>query len=255
MKQLNDAQMNNMRYAGDVLSGALLAVKNAIREGVTTAELNQTAEDYIVKRNCIPAFKGLYGYQFCCNTSVNDEIIHGLPSQRTLREGDIVTVDCGVKYNGMNTDACRTFGVGKISKDAEDLIDVTKKCFEMAFNAVKVGVDAGIVGRTIEGFLPGGYSVLHNFFGHGIGKVVHDDPLIANYIPKEPDVKQKLRVKFLMNTAICIEPMIILGNDNQYYIDKDKWTVITKNGAISAHYENTILFTKKGKEILTNKYC
>jgi methionyl aminopeptidase len=244
-----------MRYAGEVLSGALFAVKNAIKVGITTLELDTIAEQYILSHNCKPAFKGLYGYKFTTNTSVNEEIIHGLPGERTLQNGDIISVDCGATYNGINTDACRTFAVGTISKTAENLITTTQECFNIARNQVKIGAPASVVGVAIEKFLPKEYSILHNYFGHGIGKVVHDDPLIAHYIPKELPIKQALKMKFLENTAICIEPMILLGADNSFKTAKDKWTIVSQSGNITAHYENTILITKHGTEILTNKYC
>jgi methionyl aminopeptidase len=257
MKILSDAQINNMRYAGGVLSGALNAVREQLRAGITTAEVDRIAEQYIVAHDCTPCFKGVYGYKFACNTSVNDEIIHGVPSNdRVLQEGDIITVDTGAGFGGICTDACRTFGVGGISAEATELIAITKNCFEKAFDKVRVGAEVSVVGKTIEEYLGsvGGYSILENYFGHGIGKNLHEDPLIPNYVSRHPRIRAEVRKKFCPNTAICIEPMIFHGG-NKVKVAADGWTVISVNGALSAHYENTILITKNGAEILTNKYC
>jgi methionyl aminopeptidase len=257
VKILNDAQINNMRYAGGVLSGALNAVRLGLRAGMTTAEVDRIAEEYIVEHDCTPCFKGVYGYKFACNTSVNDEIIHGMPSKnKVLGSGDIITVDCGAGFNGICTDACRTFAVGEISAEAEELIAVTKECFERAFRAVHAGAEVAVVCKTITKYLDsiGGYSILEDFFGHGIGKNLHEDPLIPNYVPRHPRLRAEIRKKFLPNTAICIEPMIFHGG-NRTKIARDGWTVISVDGCLSAHYENTILITKNGTEILTDKYC
>lgn len=254
MKQLTTAQINSMRYAGQVLAGAFTCIKQNLRAGMTTLQVDKLAEDYILAHNCYPCFKGVYGYQFTCNTSVNDEIIHGIPTGRVLREGDIITVDCGAGFNGICTDACRTFAVGKISPEAEALINVTRNCFYKAFEKVKPGAEATIVGKTIENYINnvGGYSILEDYFGHGIGKKLHEDPLIPNYVVRDSRLKQAVRKKFQANTAICIEPMIFQGDSNDTMVAADGWTVISTSGALSAHYENTILITNNGAEILTN---
>jgi methionyl aminopeptidase len=257
MKQLTEAQINSMRYAGGVLSGALNAVRENLRAGISTYDVDQIAERFILEHDCTPCFKGVYGYKFACNTSVNDEIIHGIPSKdRILQAGDIITIDCGAGFNGICTDACRTFAVGEISAEAQELINVTKTCFEKAFSMVRIGAEASVVGATIEEYINGigGYSILENYFGHGIGKNLHEDPMIPNYVVRCPKLRAAVRKRFAENTAICIEPMIFHG-DNKVYTAKDGWAVISRNGHLSAHYENTILITKNGIEILTNKYC
>lgn len=254
MKQLTAAQINNMRYAGQVLAGAFACVRKNLKAGMTTLEVDKLAEDYILAHHCYPCFKGTYGYKFACNTSVNEEIIHGIPTGKVLHDGDIITVDCGAGFNGICTDACRTFPVGKISPEAEKLIEVTRNCFYKAVEKVAPGVEATIVGKTIENYLDkiGGYSILEDYFGHGIGKKLHEDPLIPNYIVHDSRLKQAVRKKFQANTAICIEPMIFRGDSNDTMVAADGWTVISTTGALSAHYENTILITDKGLEILTN---
>ena len=254
MKQLTAAQINNMRYAGKVLAGVFTHIRQNLRAGMTTADVDKMAEDYIVAHNCYPCFKGVYGYKYTCNTSVNEEIIHGIPTKKVLHEGDILTVDCGAGFNGICTDACRTFPVGKISADAQQLIEVTRNCFYRALEKVKVGAEATIVGKTIENYINGvgGYSILEDYFGHGIGKSLHEDPLIPNYIVRNARLEREVRKKFQANTAICIEPMIFQGDSNATKVASDGWTVISTSGALSAHYENTILLTDKGVEVLTN---
>jgi len=254
MKQLTAAQISNMRYAGRVLADTFNHIRQNLRSGMTTLEVDKLAEDYILSRQCYPCFKGVYDYQYTCNTSVNDEIIHGIPTSKVLRDGDILTVDCGVGFNGICTDACRTFPVGKISDDAQKLIDVTRNCFYRAVEKIKPGIEVAVVGKTIEGYINniGGYSILHDYCGHGIGKNLHEDPLIPNYVVRNSGLLQHVRKKFQANTAVCIEPMIFEGDSNAVKVAPDGWTVISKHGALSAHYENTVLITANGVEILTN---
>lgn len=254
MKQLTAAQISNMRHAGKVLADTFKYIRQSLHAGMTTREVDKMAEDYIVSRQCYPCFKGVYDYQYACNTSVNEEIIHGIPTDKVLHEGDILTVDCGVGFNGICTDACRTFAVGKISSNAQKLIDVTRNCFYRAVEKIKPGVEVAIVGKTIEEYInsTGGYSILHDYCGHGIGKNLHEDPLIPNYVVRNSGLLQHVRKKFQANTAVCIEPMIFEGDSNAVKVAPDGWTVISKQGALSAHYENTVLITSHGVEILTN---
>ncbi len=255
MKQLTDAEMNNMRHAGKVLAGALKTVETNLRAGMTTLDLDKMAEEYILSNGCVPCFKGLYGYKFTINASVNDEIIHGLPSNdKVLNEGDIVKIDCGTSFNGICTDAARTFGVGKISNEAKEIIQVTKTCFDLAVQKISTANEVSIIGKTIENYIKGleNYSILENYFGHGIGRKVHEDPLIPNYVIKNDTKLSKfLRTKFQTNTAVCIEPMILASKNNNVKVKKDGWTVVSSNGALTGHYENTVLITNKGIEILT----
>lgn len=254
MKQLTVAQINNMRYAGKVLAGVFSHLRANLRAGMTTLDVDKMAEDFIVAHNCYPCFKGVYGYKYTCNTSVNDEIIHGIPTNKVLHDGDIITVDCGAGFNGICTDACRTFPVGKIDTETQKLLAVTRECFYQAVSRVRPGVEVAAVGKAIEAYLSdaGSYSILEDYFGHGIGKNLHEDPLIPNYVVRNSRLKQEVRKKFQANTAICIEPMIFQGDSNRVKVAPDGWTVISTNGALSAHYENTILITDNGVEVLTN---
>lgn len=254
MKQLTAAQISNMRYAGKVLADTFNHIRQNLCAGMTTRDVDKMAEEYMIANRCYPCFKGVYGYQYACNTSVNDEIIHGIPTDKVLHEGDIITVDCGAGFNGICTDACRTFAVGKISNQAQELINVTRNCFYRAVEKIKPGTEVAVVGKTIENYVDqlGNYSILENYCGHGIGKNLHEDPLIPNYIVHNSSLQQHTRKKFQVNTAVCIEPMIFQGENNDVKVAPDGWTVVSTNGALSAHYENTVLITANGVEILTN---
>ena len=254
MKQLTAAQISHMRYAGKVLAETFTHIRQNLRAGMTTREVDKMAEDFIVSHHCYPCFKGVYDYQYACNTSVNEEIIHGIPTDKVLHDGDIITVDCGAGFNGICTDACRTFAVGKISAEAQELLDVTRNCFYRALDKIKPGVEVAVVGKTIENYIGslGNYSILEDYCGHGIGKNLHEDPLIPNYIVRNSRLQQHVRKKFQANTAVCVEPMIFQGNSNAVKVAPDGGTVISTHGALSAHYENTILITAQGAEVLTN---
>lgn len=254
MKQLTAAQISNMRYAGKVLADTFSYIRQNLHAGMTTHDVDQMAEKFILAHNCYPCFKGVYDYPYTCNTSVNEEIIHGMPSDKVLHDGDIITVDCGAGFNGICTDACRTFPVGNITPEAKELIDVTRNCFYRALDKIKPGVEVAIVGKTIENYIDslGNYSILEDYCGHGIGKNLHEDPLIPNYIVRNSGLQQHVRKKFQTNTAVCVEPMIFRGNSNKVKVAPDGWTVISAKGELSAHYENTILVTERGVEVLTN---
>jgi methionyl aminopeptidase len=219
-------------------------------------QIEELADKFIKDNDCNPCFKGLHGYKYATCISVNEQIVHGMPrTDKVLNEGDIVSVDVGAGYNGMNTDACRTFGVGKISDEAQRLIDETRNSFFEAVKVVKAGALFGAISEAVEGYIKKNtpYSILENYFGHGIGKEVHLDPLIPNYKPNHPRLLTDARKKMVENTAICIEPMILAGKKD-VKTAKDGWTVVSVDGKLTAHYENTVLITKNGAEILTNKF-
>ncbi len=254
MKQLTAAQISNMRHAGKVLADTFTHIRQNLCAGMTTRDVDKMAEDYILSRHCYPCFKGVYDYQYACNTSVNEEIIHGIPTDKVLHEGDIITVDCGVGFNGVCTDACRTFPVGKISPQAQELINVTRNCFYRALDKIKPGAEVAVVGKTIQNYIDGlgNYSILEDYCGHGIGKNLHEDPLIPNYVVRNSGLLQHVRKKFQANTAVCIEPMIFQSENNSVKVAPDGWTVVSTDGSLSAHYENTVLITANGVEVLTN---
>lgn len=256
MKTYKKDELDNIRRAGEILSKALLAAKNKIAVGVSTLELDNAAEEVILAHGAEPCFKDYRDYGFATCISVNEEIVHGKPrADRFLREGDIVSIDVGVRYNGFCADAARTFGVGVISESAQKLINATQQCFFEAIKNLKAGSHVGEIGQRIEYYIRHNttYGILTNYFGHGIGRGVHEEPLIPNFVPNIPQLKTICRLKFPANTAICIEPMICEGNPATK-TKEDKWTVVMADGKFSAHYENTVIVHADSVEIVTDKY-
>ncbi len=239
------SEIEKMKVAGRVTYGALKAVKAAIRPGVTTLQLDKVAEEYIRAQGCIPAFKGYGGFPGTICASVNDEIIHGIPDHRELKEGDILCVDVGAIYQGYHGDAARTFGVGKISAEAERLITVTRESFFQALAFAKEGYRISDISRAVQEHVEkNGFSVLRDYCGHGIGAKMHEDPEIPNYISNHRGIRLRPGV------TIAVEPMVCQGK-NEYFVTDNDWTVCTRDGKLGAHYENTILITDGEPMLLT----
>ena len=242
-----------MKEACKIASLTQKEVEKAIRPGISTWELDQIAERFIKSQNAIPAqknypsgVKGIPNFPSTLCVSVNDEVIHGIPSKKTiLKEGDLVSVDLVVYKNGFNGDCARTFIVGKTSKENERLVEITKQAFFEGVKYAKVGNRIGDVCHAIGEFIEkNGYSVVREFQGHGIGREMHEDPGIPNY------GKPGRGIRLEAGMTLAIEPMVIAGNPDILELD-DGWTIITEDGTNSAHYENTILITEKDAEILT----
>ena len=242
-----------MREAGRVAALAQKAVEEAIRPGISTLELDRIAEETMRKNGAIPAekgypsgIKGVPDFPGSICASVNDEVIHGIPSSRAiLREGDIVSIDLVAYKNGFNGDMARTYVVGKTSKENERLIDVTKNAFFEGIKFAKAGNRIGDVCHAIGEFVEkNGYSVVREFQGHGIGRQMHEDPGIPNY------GKPGKGIRLEPGMTLAIEPMVILGRPDILELD-DGWTIVTEDGTNAAHYENTILITENEPEILT----
>ena len=242
-----------MREAGRVAALAQKAVEDAIRPGISTLELDRIAEETMRKNGAIPAekgypsgIKGVPDFPGSICASVNDEVIHGIPSNRAiLKEGDIVSIDLVAYKNGFNGDMARTYVVGKTSKENERLIDVTKKAFFEGIKFAKAGNRIGDVCHAIGEFVEkNGYSVVREFQGHGIGREMHEDPGIPNY------GKAGKGIRLEPGMTLAIEPMVILGKPGILELD-DGWTIVTEDGTNAAHYENTILITENEPEILT----
>lgn len=235
-----------MKAAGAVVAGVFEAIKPLMRPGVSTKVIADKAESYIKSKGAKPTFKGYGGFPGSVCISVNEVIIHGIPSKKTiLKEGDIVSVDVGATLNGYVGDACRTFGVGNISEEAKKLIETTKQSFFEALSVVKPGARIGDISAKVQHFVENaGFNVLKDFSGHGIGRNLHEDPNIPNY--------GKSGTGALIKEGMClaIEPMVALGSD-RYEILNDGWTVRMLDRKISAHYENSIAVTKDGIIILT----
>ncbi|AFK86049.1 MULTISPECIES: type I methionyl aminopeptidase [Thermoanaerobacterium] len=241
----SDSEIALMRYAGRITGEVLNLLEKYIKPGITTKELDEIAEDYIRSNDCQPAFKGLYGFPATICASINDEVVHGIPGLRKLKEGDIISIDTGAIYRGFNGDAARTFAVGKISDNLQKLIDVTKQSF---FEGIKMATEQhrlSDISNAIQSYVEkNGFSVVREYVGHGIGKKMHEDPQIPNYGPAGRGPKLRYGM------TLAIEPMVNEGKYN-VKIKENNWTVVTADGSASAHYENTILITKGEPEILT----
>ena len=239
-------QIELMKEACRITKGMLDIVEKNIKPGVSTLELDQIAEDYCRSQGAIPNFKGYGGFPGSICTSINDVIVHGIPKANViLKEGDIISIDCGAYIRGFNGDAARTFPVGKISKEKQQLIDVTKQSFFEGIKGLKVGDKIGDIGERVQKYAESfGFSVVREMVGHGIGRGLHEDPEVPNYGHKGfgPTIENGL--------CIAVEPMINMGK-KEIVIDKDGWTTRTKDGKPSAHYENTLAITDEGVEILT----
>ncbi|MCI0341643.1 MAG: type I methionyl aminopeptidase [Planctomycetales bacterium] len=237
-----------MREAGDVVAEALERAGELCRPGVRTSELDRAIEELIRRRGAEPAFKGLYGYPATICASVNEEVVHGLPGRRALREGDIIGVDVGAIVRGYHGDAARTIAVGTISPEASRLLETCREALERAIAAVGPGVRVSTLSRTIQAFVEGrGYSVVREYVGHGIGRRLHEDPQVPNFVPPDgPENDVTLRA----GMAIAIEPMVNGGGAAVETLP-DRWTVVTKDRTLSAHFEDTVAVTDAGREVLT----
>ncbi|WP_066889867.1 type I methionyl aminopeptidase [Clostridium nigeriense] len=241
----NNKEIDLMRSAGKIVAETLLLVEEKVRPGITTAEIDRIAEEFITKHGAKPSFKGLYGFPASLCISVNEQVVHGIPGGYVLKDGDIISVDCGAHINGFHGDAARTFGVGNISEEAKKLINVTRESFFRGIEYAKVGNRLTDISHGIQSYVEAsGFSVVRDFVGHGIGRVVHEDPEVPNY--GQPGRGPKL----VEGMALAIEPMVNVGSYKVKTL-KDNWTVVTSDGSLSAHYENTIVILPDGPEILT----
>ncbi len=241
----NDKEIDLMRIAGRIVAETLLLVEKEVKPGITTAELDRIAEEFITKHGAIPSFKGLYGFPASLCISVNEQVVHGIPGGYVLKEGDIISVDCGAHINGFHGDAARTFAVGDISEEANKLIKVTEESFFKGLEFAKVGNRLTDISHEIQRYVEAsGFSVVRDFVGHGIGRNLHEDPEVPNF--GMPGRGPKLRE----GMVLAIEPMVNVG-DCKVLTLSDGWTVVTKDRKLSAHYENTVAILPDGPEILT----
>ena len=243
----NSEQVKLMREAGRITGEALLVARDVIRPGISTKELDVKIRAYIEKCGAIPSFLGLYGFPGSACISINDEVIHGIPSEkRIISDGDIVKVDVGARYRGYNGDSARTFAVGKVSDEALRLIEVTKGSFYEAMKFAKAGNRIGDIGAAVEDFvISNGFSVVRQYTGHGIGAELHEDPSIPNH------GRVGRGARLYPNMTLAIEPMVNAGAC-EVKVLKDGWTVATSDGKLSAHYENTVLITDGDPILLTD---
>ena len=238
-------ELDSMRRAGAVVGAALELLKASVEPGMTTKDLDRIAHKEIIRQGAKPTFKGYRGFPASICTSVNEEIVHGIPGKRVLREGDIVKVDVGATLESMIGDAAVSIAVGEVSPEAASLMDDTRLSLEEGIKAAQPGGRVGDVGAAVQAYGESrGYGVVREFVGHGVGRFLHEDPQVPNY--GQPGMGPLLRV----GMCIAIEPMFNLGDWHTKILD-DEWTVVTADGKLSAHFEHSIAITKDGPEILT----
>ena len=235
-----------MKEAGKVVGLVFKKLEEAIHPGMTTLDIDSIVESTMLENDCIPSEKGYYGYPASACVSVNDTLIHGIPSSKIIiREGDIVSVDIVATYKGYSADACRTYKVGTLTERAHRIVDITKQAFFEALKVVRPGAHVGDISEAIQKFVEShGYNVVREYTGHGIGAHMHEDPSIPNY------GKAGTGPLLTPGIALCIEPMVLEGRKDVRTLG-DGWTVKSKDGKLTAHYENTVIVTEDGYEIIT----
>ena len=242
----SDREIELMKHAGHINYLTHLEVAKNIKPGISTKALNDIAHKFILANDCKPSFLNYEGYPASICVSINDEVVHGIPSKRKLKVGDVVSIDIGAEYKGYHSDSARTYIVGNASKEIEDLVRNTEKSLYEGLSAIKDGAKISDIGAKVEN-----YAKMHNLgvvrelVGHGVGTSVHEDPDVPNYYTND-----KTRLKAGM--VIAVEPMLTLGS-REIYEEEDGWTIKTDDGLPSAHFEHTVLVTKDGYVILTGE--
>ncbi|OJT21682.1 type I methionyl aminopeptidase [Archangium sp. Cb G35] len=237
-----------MREAGRIVSEILDELEKAVAPGVTTWDLDALSEKLIYQKGARPAFKGYHGFPACLCASVNDEVVHGIPSKRRkLREGDLMKLDFGVAYRGYFGDSARTVPVGKVSAEAQALVNTTREALHKGIQAMVPGNRLGDIGHAVQRHVEArGFSVVRLFSGHGIGRRLHEEPDVPNY--GQPGSGLKLRP----GMVLAVEPMVNQGTDEVMVLE-DQWTAVTRDSKLSAHFEHTVLITEGGPEVLTRQ--
>ncbi len=235
-----------MREAGRILAQVHEDLGKMLKPGISTLDIDRAGERMIRGYGCVPSFKNYNGYPASICVSVNDEVVHGIPSKhRLLKEGDIVSLDAGVIYNGYHSDAARTYAIGKVGPEVQQLIQVTKECFYEGIKHARAGNHLNDISLAIQTYAEHfGYGVVRDLVGHGVGKALHEDPEVPNFSQKRKGIRLR------PGMTLAIEPMINMGRADVVWLD-DNWTVVTDDGSLSAHYENTILITDGDPEILS----
>jgi len=238
-------QIELMRRAGDLVARTLDLVEQSARAGMTTAELDRIAEEFIRAGDAEPAFKGYLGYPATLCVSIDDEVVHGIPGKRVLREGQIASIDVGVKLDGWYADAARTLTIGNIPPEAVRLLAATREALQKGIQQARAGNRIGDISAAVQTFAEeNGYSVVRDLVGHGIGQKMHEEPQVPNFGAPHSGVALR------PGMVIAIEPMVNAGGASIKF-DADKWTVRTADGSLSAHFEHTVAVTANGPDILT----
>ncbi|ADQ15318.1 type I methionyl aminopeptidase [Halanaerobium hydrogeniformans] len=239
-------EIDIMRKANKIVADTHSYLADKIEPGISTAEIDKLSDQYIRSRGALPSFKGYQGFPASVCISINEEVVHGIPSNnRFLKDGDIVSIDIGTFYDGFNGDAAKTYAVGEISKDARKLLDVTEKSLHIGIEKAVIGNRLFDISHAVQNYVESnGFSVVRDYVGHGIGRDMHEDPQVPNFGP--PGKGPKLKV----GMTLAIEPMVNMGS---YEVEtlEDDWTVVTKDRSLSAHFEHTIVINENGFEILS----
>lgn len=239
-------ELERMRKAGWIVRAAHREVQKAIRPGVTTKELDRIADRVIRKHGAVPSFKGYNGFPGSICTSINDELVHGIPGTRVLREGDIISIDIGAQYEGYHGDSAWTYPVGRISETAQKLLRVTEESLYRGLAKAVPGARIGDISHAIQSYVEAeGFSIVREYVGHGIGRELHEEPSVPNF--GSPGRGPRLKP----GMTLAVEPMV---NEGSRYVHtlNDNWTVVTVDGSLCAHFEHTIAITEEGHEILTS---
>lgn len=238
-------EIDIMREANRIVAEVLEFLKGMINPGVTTGELDRVAEKMIRERGATPAFKGYLGYRHTLCTSINEEVVHGIPGDKSLSEGDIISIDCGVLYKGFYGDHAWTFPVGMIDRESEDLLNVAKEALFRGIKMAAVGNRLYDISAAIQEYVEGsGFSVVKDYVGHGIGRKLHEEPQVPNF------GEAGTGIKIRPGLVLALEPMVNAGTSDVKVL-QDEWTVVTKDGKRSAHFEHSVAITENGPEILS----
>ena len=239
------AEIEVMREAGDIVAGSLELGRKLIEPGLRLADLDAEIDAYICGRGAVPSFKGYMGYPASTCISINEEVVHGIPGNRVLRDGDIVGIDVGALWRGYHADAARTFAVGNVAPEARQLMVVTREALQKGIEQARAGNRLSDISHAIQAHAEAaGFSVVRNLVGHGIGQKLHEKPQVPNYGP--PGMGPRLRP----GLVLALEPMVNVGGPD-VYTKSDRWTIVTADGSLSAHYEQTVAITENGPDVLT----
>jgi methionyl aminopeptidase len=241
----SEAEIKLMRISGKIVGQALVEIRARIKPGVMTQEIDKFAYEFFKKNDCVPAFLGYHGYPATICASINSEVVHGIPGKRVLEEGDIVGIDIGAYYKGYCGDSARTFPVGKVEREVEKLLEVTFESLNKGVEQCRVGNRISDIGHAVQKYVEiHGFSVVRDYVGHGIGQTMHEDPQVPNYgMPHQGP-------RIIEGMCLALEPMVNMGTE-EVKVLQDGWTVVTKDGKFSAHFEDTIAILANGPENLT----
>lgn len=241
----SEAEIKLMRISGKIVGQALVEIRARIKPGVTTQDIDKFANEFFKKNDCVPAFLGYHGYPATICASINDEVVHGIPGKRVLEEGDIVGVDIGAYYKGYCGDSARTFSVGKVDKTIEKLLEVTFESLNKGIDQCRIGNRVSDIGNAVQKYVESnGFYVVRDYVGHGIGQAMHEDPQVPNY------GRPHQGPRIVEGMCLALEPMVNMGTE-EVKVLQDGWTVVTKDGKFSAHFEDTIAILANGPENLT----